>query len=57
MEENATDWNTIYSKSTEKPSGEYSTKIPIEETSPLKIVGWESGQFVSLKAGYGATIE
>lgn len=57
VEENATDWNTIYSKSTEKPSGEYSTKIPIEETSPLKIVGWESGQFVSLKAGYGATIE
>lgn len=56
VEENATDWNTFHSSSI-KPSGEYSAKISQEKDSPLQIVDWESGQFVSLKAGYGATIE
>lgn len=51
-------WLVFHSKDSKVvPSGEYSTNIPIEETSPLQIVDWESGQFVSLKAGYGATIE
>lgn len=56
VEENATDWTTFASSSM-KPSGEYSSKIPQEEQSPLQIVDWEKGEFVSLKAGYGATIE
>lgn len=56
VEENATDWTTFASSSM-KPSGEYSSKIPQEEESPLQIVDWEKGKFVSLKAGYGATIE
>lgn len=56
VEENATDWTTFASSSM-KPSGEYSSKIPQEEQSPLQIVDWEKGEFVSLKAGYGAAIE
>ncbi len=56
VEENATDWTTFASSSM-KPSGEYSSKIPQEEQSPLQIVDWEKGKFVSLKAGYGAAIE
>ena len=56
VEENATDWTTFASSSM-KPSGEYSSKIPQEEQSPLQIVDWEKGDFVSLKAGYGAAIE
>lgn len=50
-------WNICKSGSEKLPSDGYNKKIPIEETSPLQIVDWESGQFVSLKAGYGATIE
>lgn len=56
VEENATDWTT-FANSSMKPSGEYSSKIPQEEQSPLQIVDWEKGEFVSLKAGYGAAIE
>lgn len=56
VKENATDWTTFASSSM-KPSGEYSSKIPQEEQSPLQIVDWEKGEFVSLKAGYGAAIE
>ena len=33
------------------------SRIPQEEESPLQIVDWENGKFVSSKAGYGATIE
>lgn len=49
-------WNICKSGST-LPSPDYSKVITPEEQSPLQIVDWESGQFVSLKAGYGATIE
>lgn len=56
VEENATAWNVFHSDSM-KPSGDYNAKIPQEEQSPLQIVNWETGEFVSLKAGYGATIE
>lgn len=56
VEENATAWNVFHGDSM-KPSGDYNAKIPQEEESPLKIVDWEKGEFVSLKAGYGATIE
>lgn len=56
MEENATAWNVFHGDSM-KPSGDYNAKIPQEEESPLKIVAWEKGEFVSLKAGYGATID
>ena len=56
VEENATAWN-VFTTSSMKPSGDYNAKIPQEEESPLRIVDWEKGKFVSLKAGYGATIE
>ncbi len=56
VEENATAWNVFHGDSM-KPSGDYNAKIPQEEESPLKIVAWEKGEFVSLKAGYGATID
>ena len=56
VEENATAWNVSHGDSM-KPSGDYNAKIPQEEESPLKIVAWEKGEFVSLKAGYGATID
>lgn len=60
-EENATAWNVFYfskSASSEIPDGyDLKSRIPQEEESPLQIVGWEKGEFVSLKAGYGATIE
>ena len=60
-EENATAWNVFYfskSASSEIPDGyDLKSKIPQEEESPLQIVDWEKGKFVSLKAGYGATIE
>lgn len=56
VEENATAWN-VFTTSSMKPSGDYNAKIPQEEESPLKIVDWEKGEFVSLKAGYGATID
>lgn len=56
VEENATAWNVFHGDSM-KPSGDYNAKIPQEEESPLRIVDWEKGEFVSLKAGYGATIE
>lgn len=56
VEENATAWNVFHGDSM-KPSGDYNAKIPQEEESPLKIVDWEKGEFVSLKAGYGAAIE
>lgn len=56
VEENATVWNVFHSESM-KPSGDYNARIPQEEQSPLQIVDWEKGKFVSLKAGYGATIE
>lgn len=56
VEENATAWNVFHGDSM-KPSGDYNAKIPQEEESPLQIVDWEKGEFVSLKAGYGATIE
>lgn len=55
VEENATAWNVFHGDSM-KPSGDYNAKIPQEEESPLH-VDWEKGEFVSLKAGYGATIE
>ena len=55
VEENATAWN-VFTTSSMKPSGDYNAKIPQEEESPLQ-VDWEKGKFVSLKAGYGATIE
>lgn len=56
VEENATAWN-VFTTNSMKPSGDYNAKIPQEEESPLRIVGWEKGEFVSLKAGYGATID
>lgn len=56
VKENATAWNVFHGDSM-KPSGDYNAKIPQEEESPLQIVDWEKGEFVSLKAGYGATIE
>lgn len=56
VEENATVWN-VFTTSSMKPSGDYNARIPQEEESPLQIVDWEKGKFVSLKAGYGATIE
>ena len=56
VEENATAWNVFHGDSM-KPSGDYNAKIPQEEESPLQIVDWEKGEFVSLKAGYGAAIE
>jgi hypothetical protein len=56
VEENATVWN-VFTTNSMKPSGDYNAKIPQEEESPLRIVDWEKGEFVSLKAGYGATIE
>ena len=56
VEENATAWNVFHGDSM-KPSGDYNANIPQEEESPLQIVDWEKGEFVSLKAGYGATIE
>lgn len=56
VEENATVWN-VFTTSSMKPSGDYNARIPQEEESPLQIVDWEKGEFVSLKAGYGATIE
>lgn len=61
VEENATAWNVFYfskSASSEIPDGyDLKSRIPQEEESPLQIVGWEKGEFVSLKAGYGAAIE
>lgn len=56
VEENATVWN-VFTTSSMKPSGDYNARIPQEEESPLQIVDWGKGEFVSLKAGYGATIE
>lgn len=56
VEENATVWNVFHGDSM-KPSGDYNAKIPQEEESPLQIVDWKNGKFVSSKAGYGATIE
>lgn len=56
VEENATAWNVFHGDSM-KPSGDYNAKIPQEEESPLMIVAWGKGEFVSLKAGYGATID
>lgn len=62
-EENATVWNVFYfstssGTSSEIPDGyDLRSRIPQEEESPLRIVDWEKGEFVSLKAGYGATIE
>lgn len=56
VEENATVWN-VFTTSSMKPSGDYNARIPQEEESPLQIVDWEKGKFVSLKAGYGAAIE
>ena len=56
VEENATVWN-VFTTSSMKPSGDYNARIPQEEESPLQIVDWEKGEFVSLKAGYGAAIE
>lgn len=60
-EENATAWNVFYfskSASSEIPDGyDLKSRIPQEEQSPLQIVDWEKGKFVSSKAGYGATIE
>lgn len=60
-EENATAWNVFYfskSASSEIPDGyDLKSRIPQEEQSPLQIVDWEKGEFVSLKAGYGAAIE
>lgn len=55
VEENATAWN-VFTTNSMKPSGDYNAKIPQEEESPLQ-VDWEKGEFVSLKAGYGATID
>lgn len=49
-------WNICKSGST-LPSPDYSKVITPEEQSPLQIVDWEKGEFVSLKAGYGAAIE
>lgn len=61
VEENATAWNVFYfskSASSEIPDGyDLKSRISQEEESPLQIVDWEKGEFVSLKAGYGATIE
>lgn len=63
VEENATVWNVFYfstssGTSSEIPDGyDLQSRIPQEEESPLRIVDWEKGEFVSLKAGYGATIE
>ena len=63
VEENATVWNVFYfstssGTSSEIPDGyDLNSRIPQEEESPLKIVDWENGKFVSSKAGYGATIE
>lgn len=56
VEENATVWN-VFTTNSMKPSGDYNARIPQEEESPLQIVDWEKGKFVSLKAGYGAAIE
>lgn len=62
-EENATAWNVFYfstssGTSSEIPDGyDLKSRIPQEEESPLQIVDWENGKFVSSKAGYGATIE
>lgn len=62
VEENATVWNVFYfstssGTSSEIPDGyDLRSRIPQEEESPLH-VDWEKGEFVSLKAGYGATIE
>lgn len=61
-EENATVWNVFYfstssGTSSEIPDGyDLKSRIPQEEESPLH-VDWEKGEFVSLKAGYGATID
>lgn len=63
VEENATVWNVFYfstssGTSSEIPDGyDLRSRIPQEEESPLQIVDWENGKFVSSKAGYGATIE
>lgn len=63
VEENATVWNVFYfstssGTSSEIPDGyDLKSRIPQEEESPLQIVDWENGKFVSSKAGYGATIE
>lgn len=63
VEENATVWNVFYfstssGTSSEIPDGyDLQSRIPQEEESPLRIVDWENGKFVSSKAGYGATIE
>lgn len=63
VEENATVWNVFYfstssGTSSEIPDGyDLRSRIPQEEESPLKIVDWDNGKFVSSKAGYGATIE
>lgn len=63
VEENATVWNVFYfstssGTSSEIPDGyDLKSRIPQEEQSPLQIVDWEKGEFVSLKAGYGAAIE
>lgn len=63
VEENATVWNVFYfstssGTSSEIPDGyDLKSRIPQEEESPLKIVDWKNGKFVSSKAGYGATIE
>ena len=56
VEENATVWN-VFTTNSMKPSGDYNARIPQEEESPLQIVDWKNGKFVSSKAGYGATIE
>lgn len=62
VEENATVWNVFYfstssGTSSEIPDGyDLKSRIPQEEESPLH-VDWEKGEFVSLKAGYGATID
>lgn len=62
VEENATVWNVFYfstssGTSSEIPDGyDLRSRIPQEEESPLQ-VDWKKGKFVSLKAGYGATIE
>lgn len=63
VEENATVWNVFYfstssGTSSEIPDGyDLQSRIPQEEESPLRIVDWENGKFVSSKAGYGATID
>lgn len=63
VEENATVWNVFYfstssGTSSEIPDGyDLRSRIPQEEESPLQIVDWKNGKFVSSKAGYGATIE